>query len=329
MMDPIDTPPESDIEETEVEFEDPNSFKTTWGMPLMISLLGLAAGYMLHMVTVQPEFITDTVTIKEQLTQEELALLCTDEVTDERDALRDAQAIVADLESQLGSREDEIAKLKKAAKKDKAGAAAAQKKWRAMESEIVELKTRLAQAEEERDEALQDLQETVVALNQQIKETRKAKDEARRYKDLNTKHSWESFVANAKIAICGELWVSGRGRQRRCNEAVEVALTPDIKSRFSTCVDSYQATPLFLRKETNDLPLFAVSLPKNRFTKNKWYIQFCDPTLPEGTNQKLERFETEKQKDDTSEKAEKNVSAPSWDDLDDLLDDDELDNLPD
>jgi chromosome segregation ATPase len=326
MTDPITPPPESNNEDTDVEFLDPSNFKSTWGLPLMISILGMAAGYMLHMVTAQPEIITDTVIIKQELTQDQLALLCTDEVADERDALRDAQAIVADLESQLGNYEEEVQKLKSAAKKGKAGAVAAQKKWRAMESEIVELKTRLAQAEEERDVALEELQETVVALNQQIKETRKAKNEVRRYKDLNTKHSWESFVANAKIAICGELWVSGRGRQRRCNEAVQEALTPEIKTRFATCVDSYQSTPLFLRKETDDLPSFTVSLPKNRFTKNKWYIQFCDPTLPEGTRQKLKAIEAEKSNDD---KVKKKVDGPSWDDLDDLLDDDELDNLPD
>ena len=194
-------------------------------------------------------------------------------------------------------------------------------------AEIVELKTRLAQAEEERDEALEELQETVVALNIQIRETRKAKDEARRYKDLNTKHSWDSFLANAKIAVCGELWVSGRGRQRRCNEAVDEALGPEIKRKFGTCVDSYQSTPLFLRVESQDLPAFAERVPKNRFTKNKWYIQFCDPTLPEGTRQKLESFTVEPADENDDEEIE--INAPSWDDLDDILDDDEIDDLPD
>lgn len=325
-MDPIDDPLEPlDTEEIDLDLEPAYKSGNTWGLPLLIAALGMAAGYMVHMVTAEPEFITDTVTIKEKLSEDELALLCTDEVADERDALRDAQAMVEDLETQLGSRKTEIAKLKAQAKKSDAGAAVAQNKWKAMEAEIVVLKTRLAQAEEERDEALEELQETVVALNQQIKETRKAKNEARRYKDLNTKHSWESFVANSKIAICGELWVSGRGRQRRCNEAVQKAMSPEIKSRFGTCVDSYQSTPLFLRVTGDELPAFAERLPKNRFTKNKWYIQFCDPTLPEGTRQKLEQFEVK----EDSESPKKKENAPSWDDLDDLLDDDELNDLPD
>jgi hypothetical protein len=329
MMDPIDDPLEpSDTEEIDLDLEPSYKSGNTWGLPLLIALLGMAAGYMVHMVTVEPEFITDTVTIKEKLTEDELALLCTDEVSDERDALADAQAMVEDLESQLGSRENEVEKLKAQAKKNHAGAAAAQKKWKAMEAEIATLKTRLTQAEEERDEALEELQETVVALNKQIKETRKAKNEARRYKDLNTKHSWESFVANAKIAICGELWVSGRRRQKRCNEAVQEAMSPEIKRKFSTCVDSYQSTPLFLRKESDSLPAFAEPLDQNRFTKNKWYIQFCDPTLPEGTRQKMERFEVEAGKEG-AEKPQKKENAPSWDDLDDMLDDEELNDLPD
>ena len=222
MMDPTDDPLEPfDGDDTEYAEDPSESFQSTWGLPLIIALLGIGAGFMLHMVTAKAEIITDTVLIKEQLTEEEMELLCSDTFVDERDALRSAQSKVEDLEAQLGSREEEVEKLKNQAKQNAAGAAAAQKKWKAMEAEIVELKTRLAQAEEERDEALEELQETVVALNIQIRETRKAKDEARRYKDLNTKHSWDSFLANAKIAVCGELWVSGRGRQRRCNEAVD------------------------------------------------------------------------------------------------------------
>jgi len=199
--------------------------------------------------------------------------------------------------------------------------------WEAMEAELETLKTQLAQAEAERDQALEDLQATVVALNEQIRETTKAKNEAARYKDLNTKHSWDSFLANAKIAVCGELWVSGRGRQRRCNEAVEEALGPDIKRQFEQCVDSYQSTPLFLRAETDTLPAFATAVPSNRFTRNRWYIQFCDPTLPEGTQQDLESFQPAAE-GGTNAPAPNADDAPSWDDLDDIFEDD-LDDLPD
>jgi hypothetical protein len=328
MMDPTDDPlPPIDGDDTELDYVQRESFRSTWGLPLVIALMGLGAGYLFHMVRTGPVYIKDTVTIKEQLSEEEMELLCSDTVTDERDALRSAQAMVEDLEAQLGNREVEVAKLKTQAKKDEDGAVVARKKWRAMEAEIVELKTRLAQAEEERDEALEELQETVVALTIQIRATSKAKNEARRYKDLNTKHSWDSFLANAKIAICGELWVSGRGRQRRCNAAVDEALGPEIKRKFATCVDSYQSTPLFLRVESSDLPAFAERVPKNRFTKNKWYIQFCDPTLPEGTRQKLENFEPEPKEEDA--KKARSDDAPSWDDLDDILNDEAIDDLPD
>ena len=262
-----------------------------------------------------------------ELTAEELELLCADEIDDERDALQDAQTRVEDLESQLAARESQVAELKAKARRNEEGAAAARQKWQAMEAELETLKTQLAQAEAERDQALEDLQATVVALNEQIRETTKAKNEAARYKDLNTKHSWDSFLANAKIAVCGELWVSGRGRQRRCNEAVEEALGPDIKRQFEQCVDSYQSTPLFLRAETDTLPAFATAVPSNRFTRNRWYIQFCDPTLPEGTQQDLESFQPAAE-GGTNAPAPNADDAPSWDDLDDIFEDD-LDDLPD
>lgn len=332
-MEPTDDPTE-EVEvqaEYEDDFEDelPVAEKAQWLMPVLIALLGVGAGYMGHMLTAEPEILTVT-KIEEkmkELTAEELELLCADEIDDERDALQDAQTRVEDLESQLAARESQVAELKAKARRNEEGAAAARQKWQAMEAELETLKTQLAQAEAERDQALEDLQATVVALNEQIRETTKAKNEAARYKDLNTKHSWDSFLANAKIAVCGELWVSGRGRQKRCNEAVEEALGPDIKRQFEQCVDSYQSTPLFLRAEADTLPAFATAVPSNRFTRNRWYIQFCDPTLPEGTQQDLESFQPAAE-GETNAPAPNADDAPSWDDLDDIFEDD-LDDLPD
>lgn len=336
-MEPTDdlNDPTEEVEvhaEYEDDLLDTPTTQSAWMMPVLIALLGVGAGFMSHMLIAEPQMPsgTEIVTVKEELTQEELDLLCSDEVVDERDALRDAQTRVEDLESQLASRESEVNDLKAKARRNEAGAAAARERWQAMEAELVELQTRLAQAEEERDQALEDLQATVVALNDQIRETRKAKNEAARYKDLNTKHSWDSFLANAKIAVCGELWVSGRGRQKRCNEAVDEALGAKIKAQFETCVDSYQSTPLFLRNEADTLPAFATPVPKNRFTKDRWYIQFCDPTLPEGTEQDLESFQPREGSSgaENAPAPEPAEDAPSWDDLDDMFDDD-LSDLPD
>ena len=331
-MEPTDDPTEE--VEVQAEYEDdfddglPPRDNSQWLMPVVIALLGVGAGYMAHMLTAEPKIlsVTEYVEKKEELTAEELELLCADEVDDERSALQEAQTRVEDLESQLASRESQVAELKAKARRNEEGAAAARQKWQAMEAELETLKTQLAQAEAERDQALEDLQATVVALNQQIRETQKAKNEAARYKDLNTKHSWDSFLANAKIAVCGELWVSGRGRQKRCNEAVEQALDADIKKQFENCVDTYQSTPLFLRSEADTLPAFATPVPSNRFTRNRWYIQFCDPTLPEGTEQDLESFQPAEEGAQGTPAS--NADAPSWDDLDDMFDDD-LGDLPD
>ena len=91
-------------------------------------------------------------------------------------------------------------------------------------------------------------------------------------------------------------------------------------------MDTYQSTPLFLRSEGDTLPAFATPVPSNRFTRDRWYIQFCDPTLPEGTEQDLESFQPAEE--GTTPETMTNEEAPSWDDLDDIFDED-LDDLPD
>ena len=62
-------------------------------------------------------------------------------------------------------------------------------------------------------------------------------------------------------------------------------MTPAIKEKFKTCVDTYQAVPVLKRLEKKEqLPPYAEQLPEdNKFTDNGWYILFCDPTLPEAS----------------------------------------------
>ena len=316
MVDPTDGPSHSDGDDyNDIEFESPDGFFATWGIPLVIALLGIGAGYMVHDVMNEDERTIVTITaenvdsIKQKLTDKELELLSADSVNAEKDKLREKQEEVDDLKAKLATQTKKLAKFeaeqKKRNKNAKRNAEAreAQKAERAaMEQQIADLKERLVAAETQRDSALKELEQTVRELNVQIRETKKAKREAARYKDLNTMNSWESFSANAKIAVCGELWVSGKRRNKRCHDSVSEILGPDIKRKFEACVDTYQSTPLFLRVKQKNLPLHSERIPKNKFTKNKWYIQFCDPSLPEGVPQNLGKVSTQPSESNGSSK---------------------------
>jgi len=337
MVDPTDDPLHSDGDDyNDIEFESPEGFFATWGIPLVIAILGIGAGYMVHdvvnpddartVVTIEEENVE---TVKEDFTAEELALLCAEDVNAERDQLKNKQAEVNDLKAQLASKTKALDALEAKNKKRSKGAAKARAEREAMEEEIANLQLRLETAETERDDALKELEQTVRELNVQIRETKKAKREAARYKDRNTMNSWESFSANAKIAVCGELWVSGKRRNKRCHDSVTDILGPDVKRKFEACVDTYQSTPLFLRIANKNLPSHAMRIPKNSFTKNRWYIQFCDPSLPEGVPQNLGKVSNTPEMPNGSNSKSSYPEENSWDDLDDLPDDADLNDLPD
>ena len=90
----------------------------------------------------------------------------------------------------------------------------------------------------------------------------------------------DSFNAEAKVAICDR---GSRRRHDKCHEAVETALTAEMQSKFLSCVDSYQFTPMLRQLERKqEVPSNAMKLSDDdRFTDKGWYIQYCDPTLPE------------------------------------------------
>ncbi len=198
----------------------------------------------------------------------------------ETELLAEAQTEVEQLKDLLEAREEELNRFELKEIKDDERRAAAAVRWKAMEAEIESLKTRLQEAETERDELLVELKETVKALDEQIKKTEDAKEVARHYKRKSVVNLWAAFSAEAKVKICDR---GTRRRHAKCHEAVENSLSNRVQDRFVECVNSYQATPLLLKAEKDqELPMFAQALDEeSRFTKKGWYIQFCDPTLPE------------------------------------------------
>lgn len=252
---------------------------------LLSLLIGAASGGVLgytgHALFAQPEVVVPPPEIiKEGISDDDLAALC-EELTDSAETrVMAAQERVSTLQQQLASKEQELATMKRQAEQDEAKRDVARRKWRAMEEEIASLRIQLSEAEAERDDLRVELKQTLRDLDRQISETRKYKAEAQHFKQESTKNLWSAFGANAKVEMCDR---GTRKRHENCHATVDAVLQP-YRERFTACVDSQQAVPVLKkgdRKEGN-LPQFAEWMPDdNKFTKKGWYVIFCDPTLPE------------------------------------------------
>lgn len=245
------------------------------------AICGGIVGYAVHAFTSKPQIIEQEKVVTEEISDEALAKLCEELTVDEREKVMGAQRKVEDLEVMLAEKEALLAEMKAADEKDEERRKAAAKQWKAMEAEIEQLRAERDAAVQERDQLKEELQETLVELDRQIKRADTFKAKAKHYKKKSTENGWQAFEASAKVEICDK---GSRKRHEKCHEAVETAFGPAVREKYTTCVDSYQATPVLRQREKDEaLPAFAEMLPDdNKFTKKGWYIIYCDPTLPEG-----------------------------------------------
>lgn len=245
------------------------------------AICGGIVGYAVHAYTAQPEIVEQEKVVKEELSDEDLAALCDELTPDDRTKVMSAQRKVEDLEALLAEKESLLADMKQEDEQDEARRKAAAKQWKEMEAEIEQLRAERDAAVAERDELKVELQETLVELDKQIKRAETFKSKAKHYKKKSTENGWQAFSSGAKVEICDK---GSRKRHEKCHEAVEAALGPAVREKYTTCVDSYQATPVLRQAEKGEeLPAYAEWLPDdNKFTKKGWYVIYCDPTLPEG-----------------------------------------------
>ena len=256
--------------------------RTLIGLSIGGLLVGGGIGWFGHLLLSEPEVITTERTIEDlepDLTEEDLAHLCAGTVKVEKKNVLDLQKRVEGLQGSLKEKQDELERIEKDAKKNDAAAKAyAKKKKQEMESEIATIRIQLAAAEQERDALRKELKQTIYKLDNQIRETKKYKAKAKKYKRESVENLWKAFVADSKVQACDR---GSRKRHEKCWAAFNEALSTAIRERFMTCVNTYQAVPVLKRaKMFEKLPSFAVWVgPKNKYTK-RWYILYCDPSLP-------------------------------------------------
>lgn len=183
---------------------------------------------------------------------------------------------VEDLQSDITEKEEEVKVLQAKAKKSANKSAALKKELETKEAELVSLRAQLevAQAEKARLES-----ELVVSRE----ETRMARVETDQARSETVDVRWTAFQSDALVQICEK---GSRNKLSRCKEEVLAALGSTRARQYKHCLSSAQAAPRLVRtdKQSGDL-----TLPRwgewvaqdSDFTRDAWYIVYCDPTLPE------------------------------------------------
>lgn len=250
----------------------------------LLMVLGVVLGWFGNQILTEPTVITTEVHVEgtdPEFTEEELARLCAGNVQEHKDGILDLQKKVKGLQSTLEEKEKELESLRVEGNDN--ATPQISKRQQELESELATLRVQLAATEQERDALRTELKQTLTKLDTQIRETKKYKSKAKKYKRRSVENLWKAFVADAKVQGCDR---GSRRRHEKCWAAFNTVLTEESphKQRFMTCVSTYQAVPVLRKaKLFEKLPSFATWLSgesnSGKFIKG-WYILFCDPSLP-------------------------------------------------
>jgi hypothetical protein len=190
-----------------------------------------------------------------------------------------ANSKVTDLQGQVSAKQDEVKMLELKAKKSAGKSAALKKELEEKQAELESLQAQLQTALAEKAQLEQDL--TVSR-----EETRVSRQETEVSRSETVDAKWDLFKSDAVVAICEK---GNRNKLAKCKDEVRTAMTDSRASTFKKCVASHQAQPRLVRVDEKvkdpQLPAWSEWVGQDsNFTKNKWYITFCDPTLPESTS---------------------------------------------
>lgn len=219
-------------------------------------------------------------------TDAELSAACAPEVEPVQDELTQAQTRVAQLERDSAEKQARVNDLE-------ARMARGAEVGKALRAELAQLKTELAEtqealrvAEEEKEVLLAELTETKVELEEtkvELVATREQRDEAREDALYNR---WTDFLKDSQLEICDK---GNRKKLGNCRESVMATLAVDARrDAFAHCIRSGQAQPM-VRELVKDaeLPQFSEMIDEDTKQVKGWYVELCDPTLPERTDAPL------------------------------------------
>jgi hypothetical protein len=263
---------------TDPNFSQDSSVKRTFplvgGLALGggLALMAFAGGWLLH----RPS----TVEVPRSPTDAELAVACAPEVQEVRDDLTEAQTKVAALERDAASKAGQVADLEQRIARGSEAGKELRSELARLKTELAETKEQLVIAEAEKDRllvALKDTQQELQATQEELVVTKVQRDTAREDALMNR---WTTFLADAQLEICEK---GNRKKLGNCREVVESTLLVDARrDRFAHCIRSGQAQPVVKELDKDaQLPQFAQMIDEEQKQVKGWYVDYCDPSLPE------------------------------------------------
>lgn len=209
----------------------------------------------------------------------ELEEICEPVVEEKTTQLAEVKSQIAELRLAVKEREQQIADLQAAKKQRRTGSGATSREVERLKEEVAEAKLQIAQLQEEKRQLVTALTETANRLAKteedlrvQINLTEIAKDDA-------SANKWFRFVNRAQLDICEK---GNRKKLGACRESVTDLMQPQLRRKFQHCVRSGQAVPSVHELGKNEeMPEYSYFLNEDDKVVRGWYIQLCDPTLPE------------------------------------------------
>lgn len=246
----------------------------TSGMALGVGIgVGGLAGWLLF--SSAPE----RVEVPRELTEAELIDACAPFVATASSDLEEAQTKVAVLRSDLARKEARVKDLEEEMERRNERGKAFVAEFNRLKQELEDTREQLAQAEREKAALVEELERTVAqleqteeALEQQTELTELAREDA-------LANKWAAFVNDAQLEICER---GNRKRMGKCRETVVTRLDAAMRDRYAHCIRAGQEAPTLHELEKGEAaPAFARMLGEDDRRTRDWYVDLCDPTLPE------------------------------------------------
>ncbi len=250
-------------------------FATAFAALLLGAGMGGVVGWVAHGPTV--------VEVPRDPSPEELAKACAPEVAAKSAEVEEARGRVDTLTRTVAEREAQVqqleAEMTSRAERGRAFAAELSTAKAELESLRTQLETALTEQRRLQGEltlTVARLEQTEDALDEQVIATEMAEADA-----LVAK--WGQFIQSAQLEICEK---GSRKKLGSCRETIEVKVgAVGVHTAFDHCVRSEQSTPNVRELGKDEaLPAFARWIDQDDRIVQGWFIQLCDPTLPEATD---------------------------------------------
>ena len=242
---------------------------------IAVGIAALAGGFLIGGATVyatRAEPIAAS-PVERQLTDAEKEAIWRPKVAEATASVEEAHNRISALEDQVKDRENKVASLEAEMARRHAGGVALQKQLDAARAELADVKQQLQVALADKDRLTGQLNETTVALDKQREATHSAVQNTMEQK-------WSTFVAQTKLEVCEK---GTRNKLSNCRTTVDSGLNQDIHQQFLHCLRAGQEAPTVreVTKEQASIPQFTAWIDKEEKTTRDWYVQLCDPSLPE------------------------------------------------